>query len=251
MSDHLPWIMLDEAVRAMAERCGIPGHQAWVLLSRDIETQEINARCCFKRDNQPKPGWEPLDPKWLLYVSEVYPDKSYLQFNVALAIRAKRTGQSLRLPPGRAWNVSVEAVRFDELYPKPPPEDPAIVSIPGSLGTPAAADTAGQPVLSFSAKADSWPIESETRSIDTPASRKGRKKQFDDGEQLRAMLDLLAEGTALTVNDAATQTADRYGQRGQSPSADTYRYRKGFTGRFGTAPPQDKTWAEYRSSLVF
>jgi hypothetical protein len=143
MSDHFSWIMLDEAVREIAQRCGIPGHQAWDLLSRNIETQEINARCCCKRDHQPKPGWEALDHKWLPFVAGGYQEKNSLQFDLAKAIRLRRGGFSLHLPPSRAWNVSLEAVRFDELYPKPPPEDPAIVSIPGSPGTPAAADTAG------------------------------------------------------------------------------------------------------------
>jgi hypothetical protein len=143
MSDHLSWIMLDEALRAIAERFGIPGHQAWDLLSRDIETQEINARCCCKRDYQPKPGWEALDHKWLPFVAGGYLEKNTLQFDLAKAIRLRRGGFSLHLPPSRAWNVSLEAVRFYKLYPKPSPEDPAIVSIPGAPGTPAAADTAG------------------------------------------------------------------------------------------------------------
>jgi hypothetical protein len=76
-------------------------------------------------------------------------------------------------------------------------------------------------------------------------ARRGRRKEYDDGERHTAMLDLLAEEKAITLNDAATQIAE-LGRIGARREADIDRLRKGFKGCYGAAPPEGQTWADVR-----
>ena len=84
-------------------------------------------------------------------------------------------------------------------------------------------------------------------------SRGGRKKgsgAIDDAPWLRAMLDLLVNGQAPSVHDAAGKIAASMPGTSQSRDADINRLRRKFAKVYGTKPPEGKTWGDVAVELT-
>jgi hypothetical protein len=83
--------------------------------------------------------------------------------------------------------------------------------------------------------------------------RGGRKKgsgAIDDTPRLRAMLDLLVKGQALSVHHAARKIAKSMLVTSQSRDADVSRLRGKFAKAHGTEPPTGKTWGDVAAELT-
>jgi hypothetical protein len=95
----------------------------------------------------------------------------------------------------------------------------------------------------------SEPTAAEAHPV--PRGRPGRKPgsgSIDDEEALRKMVKLLAAGEARSVLAASERVAGE-GKPIQSHAANMGRLRRKFAKRWGTDPPEGKTWAEFDQEL--
>jgi hypothetical protein len=104
----------------------------------------------------------------------------------------------------------------------------------GDLGAPLAV---GRPPLTSQASRPDAAI--------APTTAKRPKKSIDDAEPLAAMLSMLADGRAVSVNQAANLVAEQFNEPLRVAAA--ARLRRKFRQKHGgTRPPSGKSWADVK-----
>jgi hypothetical protein len=253
------WLPIAEAVRIVAERREpsyteaspfIRKAEAAAALKADIEDGELPAQ------GKDRAGeLVAIERHWLAYLSEMNDCESinsgYLWFDRHKAAQTRLAKAASRgdaprpsLPPDYVGDVKVDAARLAELY--PPPDAAA-------RGEPLL-DRERQPADAAAALGNSQQSKPRQPTIGASVARgrrgcKAGSGEIDDEPKLQEMLGLLAAEKATSVYNAARKVAALHFAEQNRPAA-TDRLRRKFRLRWGTEPPEGKTWADVLHQVV-